>query len=252
MTHLITFFQGLPPELMMAIDYGAVIAILFALFRLFGREGLLLFIVLAIVLGNIEVLKATQLSCMDNPIALGTILFTCTYLATDILVEHYGPQAGTRAIGLGFAAVLMVSVLMTITIGIAPISCDPGQTHWIYLKAHQALETLFTPAPAILIASLISYGITQYLDVRIFNALKIKWNQKYLGLRSLISTLSTTFLDNVIFSVLAWKVLHPLMLSWGELWYTYIWGTYVLRLIVSFLNLPIIYLFKKKSTHELS
>jgi len=252
MNNLIIYFQSLPPELMMALDYGAAIAILYGLFRAFGREGLLLFIVMAIVLGNLEVLKATQLSCMENPIALGTILFTCTYLATDVLVEHYGPKAGIRAIGLGFAAILMVSILMTLTIGITPIACEPDHAHWLYLKAHQALETLFTPAPAILVASLTSYGITQYLDVRIFNGLKTRWNQKYLGLRSLISTLTTTFLDNVIFSVLAWKVLHPLMLSWGELWYTYIWGTYVLRLIISFLNLPIIYLFKKKSTHELS
>lgn len=246
MEALITLFHTFPPEVMMALNYGAAIALLYVFFKFFKKEGLLTFIILAIVLANMEVLKATQLSCMENPMALGTILFTCTYLATDILVEHFGPGAGKKAIYMSFAAVIMVTILMTITVGMRPIQCAPSDDLFPFLKAHYALETLFTPTPAILCASLISYVTTQYMDVRIFNFLKNRWHRKYLGLRTLIATLISTFFDSVIFSILAWKIFFALPISWTGLWHTYIWSAYILRILISIANVPIIYLFRRK------
>lgn len=239
---MIGLLQLLPAEASLLLLYLSSILLLFLFFRLFEKEGLMLFSVLAAIIPNIQVFRGVNLWLFDQPVAMGTILFTTSFLATDLLTEYYGPSEAQKAVWLSFFGMLMVSVVMILTIGTRPITgTDPALvTH--FNQGYEAMKFLFTPAPRLFFASLVAYLLSQYLDIYIFQKLKNQTHGRFLGLRSLISTLVATLVDNMVFSVIAWRILNPLPLDWPTLLITYGLGTYLLRALVTFLNLPWIYM----------
>ena len=68
------------------IIYGSVIAF----FKLFGKQGLYCFTVLATIAANIEVLIVIVAFGME--MTLGNVLFASTFLVTDIISELYGKK----------------------------------------------------------------------------------------------------------------------------------------------------------------
>ena len=74
----ITFLQSLPVEVVTGITYIFCILSLMFLVKCFKDAGAGLFLCLAVVCGNIQVLKAVNYSFLNNPVALGTIAFSLT------------------------------------------------------------------------------------------------------------------------------------------------------------------------------
>jgi uncharacterized integral membrane protein (TIGR00697 family) len=240
---IVTHLNGFPPEfvslLMMLAAFGGALALL----RLFGAWGLTAFVLIGVVGANIQVLKVVQFNVFPNPVALGTVLFTTTYLATDMLTEYYGPQTARRAIWLGFWILLLHNLFMLLTLGYRPLEAGGvGEEYAWALPNHGAMTTLFLPQPGLLLAGLTAYLISQHLDVAAFQWLRRRTHSKALWVRNLGSTLLSTFIDNVVFSVLAWVVFAPTPMPWQPLVFTYILGTYTARLIVALLNAPVMYL----------
>lgn len=239
---LIDFLQKGPPEfiwiLLLIISFASILFLL----RFFGENGLYLYIGIAIIAANIYVLKVVQFSIYPQPIALGTILFTSTYLCTDILAEYFGYHSARKGVYLGFVAMILMTLFMTLAIAFRPI--DPttaGDNFQWALENHYHIEALFSPAPTLLAAGLLAYLISQLNDLWSFLTIKKLTHGRYLWLRNIGSTLIATFIDNVIFSFLAWIILAKSPLPLKTVWYTYILGTYWLRAIVTLLSFPIIY-----------
>jgi uncharacterized integral membrane protein (TIGR00697 family) len=99
---------------------------------------------------------------------------------------------------------------------------------------------IFSPMPALFIASLVAYVTGQYADIFIFSKLKKIFAQKRLMLRSGISMACAAFLDNCVFSLLAWVVLAKEPVSLSSLWNTYIFITYIMRLAIAGLCIPLV------------
>lgn len=119
---IIATLQAGPPEfvwlLMLLVAFGAIVV----MGRLFGEAGLVAFVVIAIIGANIQVLKVVQFGVFGYPVALGTVLFASSFLATDILTEHYGRRAAQRAVLIGFASLALWTVIMILTLGFAPLT----------------------------------------------------------------------------------------------------------------------------------
>ena len=96
--------------------------VILILLKLFGEAGLYVYTVLAIIGANIQVLKIVDFPFFSNPIALGTILFSTTFLTTDILAEYYGEKFARRNILIGFISFLLMTIFMLFTIGFTPLS----------------------------------------------------------------------------------------------------------------------------------
>jgi len=224
------------PLLLCAIEYLIALGFLYAAIRLFGKIGVLVFIVLCIQIGNIQVLKATPI--FDTSMALGTILFTLSYMATDLLADVYGRKMAYQGIWLGFFGTLMICVFMVMTL------TYPSSHESFFNTNHLAMVQLFAPVPAILIASFAAYLISQSCDVLIFMRLKEKLLLNNLRLRFFISTALSVFLDNLIFSALAWHYLSYHPLPWSVILVTYIGGTYALRLVMTVVNLAFVQYFR--------
>ncbi len=246
LTRFIAWLQGLPPELlwvmMLVVCFGSVLL----LHRLFAEAGLYAYVVAAILGANVQVLKAVQFSVYPEPVALGTVTFASTFLATDILAERYGPKPARTAVLLGFSGYLVFTVAMVLTMGFAPLDAEQAGDHMAWAVAnHEHIVALFTPAPALFAAGMIAYLASQLHDVWLFDLLKRAFRGRSLWLRNNLSTAVSALIDNTLFSVLAWIVFAAEPLPVRTVIVTYILGTYWLRLLIAALDTPAIYLARR-------
>ena len=217
--------------IMLSFCFSSILVFL----KLFGYVGLYVYSALALIIGNIQVLKTVDFFYSPEPVALGTVLFASTFLCTDILSEHFGKEKARKNVLIGFAGFLFMTVIMLITIGFKPSTND-----W----AHDSLANVFTPMSRFFIASMIAYLASQYFDVWIYSTIKNITKNRYLWLRNNLSTILSSLVDNTIFSLLAWIILNPNPETLYNVIMIYIFGTYVLRILIAFVDTPFMYFSK--------
>ena len=232
---LTTILNSLSTELMWFIMLLFCFFSILIFLRIFGYIGIFIYSALAVIAGNIQVLKTVDFFYSPEPVALGTILFASTFLCTDILSEYYGKEKARMNILIGFSAFLFMTLLMVITIGFEPSDAD-----WV----QESLSNVFTPMTRFFIASMIAYLISQYFDVWLFNYLKQALSGKSLWLRNNLSTIISSLVDNTVFSIFAWILLNPEPVSVYNVIMIYILGTYLLRIFIALIDTPFIYIAK--------
>lgn len=231
---LVNWLQQYPPEILTIVQMVLCgLAILFMM-RLFGAVGLVVYSSMAVVISNLQVQTATKYSFFHEPVALGTVVFSSIFIVSGILTEYYGPAQARKSVWLSFTGFALMTGFMLLTAGFKPM-CG-------FYEAHQAICTLFLPAPALIVAGLIAYAAGQLNDIWIFSMLSRLTRGKLLWFRSFVATLIGAFLDNLIFSVLAWMIFSPQPLPWKTVFFTYVLGTYFLRILVAFIGIPFVYL----------
>lgn len=209
----------------------------------FGKVGVYIYIVVAVILSNLQVMKFGQFYWSSSPIALGTTVFASTFLATDILTEFYSAASARLSVTLGFLGFAFFSVLMMLHVAIPPVSEDMLKASQL-IDGHAAMEQLFTPMPILYVASIVSYFISERSDIAIYAMLKTQTNGRALWMRSLVAAAISAFLDTAVFSMIAWKLfaIHPI--SWSVLLYTYILGTFWPRVLIAITGIPVLYVLK--------
>lgn len=244
--YLITIMNSIQPEIIWLFMLGICFSTVLILNRLFGSAGLYVYIAVAIIGANIQVLKAVQFSFYSNPVALGTILFSSTFLATDLLAEQFGARAARQGVWLGFMAYLFFTLVMLLTLGFSPLTQAQAGTDMSWALPYQGhLTALFAPQLALFAAGMIAYLFSQLHDVWLFDKLKTLFAGRWLWLRNNVSTLLSALIDNTIFSILAWIVFAAEPLPLTTVIFTYILGTYWLRVFVAVLDTPFIYLARR-------
>tara|TARA_R100000027_G_scaffold42073_3_gene31412 strand:+ start:4540 stop:5304 length:765 start_codon:yes stop_codon:yes gene_type:complete len=243
---LLEQLQALPPEFIWISLLLTAFAVILALHRWFGPAGLYVYMAVAIIGGNLHVLKLTQFSVFPDPVALGTILFSTTFLCTDILTEYHGAAAARKGVILGFVGLVLFDLFLFAAIAFRPLDPSEGELGASAAAMQNHLEAIFLPAPGILIASLAAYLISQFNDIWVFSRLRTVTKGKHLWLRNNLSTWFSALVDSIVFSVLAFVVFAPEPVSWKPLIFTYILGTYGLRVLVAVLDSPVVYLARPK------
>jgi len=203
--------------------------------KLFGYVGLFIYSALAVIIGNIQVLKTVDFFYSPEPVALGTVLFASTFLCTDILSEHFDKDKARKNVLIGFISFSFMTIIMLITIGFKPSTND-----WV----QDSLVNVFTPMSRFFIASMIAYLASQYFDVWIYSTIKNLTKNRFLWLRNNLSTIISSLIDNTVFSLLAWIILNPNPETLYNVIMIYIFGTYILRIFIAFIDTPFMYLSK--------
>ncbi len=203
--------------------------------KLFSFAGLYVYSALAVIIGNIQVLKTVDFFYSPEPVALGTVLLASTFLCTDILSEHFGKDKAQKNVLIGFVSFLFITIVMLITIGFNPSASD-----WV----QGSLVNIFTPMSRFFIASMIAYLASQYFDVWIYSVIKNITTNKFLWLRNNLSTILSSLIDNTVFSILAWIILNPNPETFYNVIMIYIFGTYILRIFIALIDTPFMYLSK--------
>lgn len=213
------------------VIYGSLIV----MFKLFGKQGLYCFTVLATIAANIEVLIVVNAFGME--MTLGNVLFASTFLVTDIVSEIYGKKDAKRAVHIGIATSFIFMIL--------------SQWWMLYIPAESdfamgAIKTIFSNTPRLMITSMVVYAIVQEFDVWAYH----KWwkftekkcgdSKKYLWVRNNGSTMISQFLNNLLFTVGAFYGVHGM----DTLWRIVLSG-YVIFIVTSLADTPFVYIARK-------
>jgi len=199
-------------------------------YKLFGRAGLYGWIALIVILSNVQVLKTVDV--FGFVASAGNILYSTSFLVTDILSEIYGKKSATKAVWIGFFTLVATTIIMQLTLNFAPHISD-----W----ANEPLQTVFGFFPRVAFAGAVAYLISQMNDVRLYHYLKrIFPSPGAIWIRNNGSTMISQLLDTVIFCALAF---------WGVFESPVFWSImvtmYIMKLIVAVCDTPFIYLARK-------
>ncbi len=237
--------MNLSPELVLLLKFFLCGGLLLLCFRLTGLVGLYLYTGITVIASNVAVLKQVQFSFYPTSMAVGTVLFTSLFLCSDIINEYYGKRAALKAVLYGFLSYFLMTIFMMSVLAYGDAASSP--------ETHAAIQILFLPAPALFVSSLIAYFTSQYTDIFIFRFIRRQTGTAQLGLRTLLSSLIASFLDNAIFSFFAWYVFALNAATFSEIFWKYIFGTSILRVLLSFGNVGFIYLsrFCKPRSHDI-
>nr|WP_255700400.1 queuosine precursor transporter [Dethiosulfovibrio faecalis] len=200
-----------------------------AIYRLWGKQGLLCWIPVSVILANIQVVKMVSLFGITS--TLGNIVYASAFLVTDILSENHGKEDAKQAVYIGFFSLIAMTVIMNLALWFNPHPDDFAQG---------ALETIFKLMPRLALASFMAYGASQLHDVWAFHWWKERTGGRLLWLRNNLSTMVSQALDSVIFTLVAFYGTVPTGVL-GEI----VLSTYVLKFIVAACDTPFVYWARK-------
>jgi uncharacterized integral membrane protein (TIGR00697 family) len=205
-----TFFST-HQNLLWLFTVAADLSITLLLYRLFGKMGLYTIVILNVMLSNFQGPKLTVIFGMET--SLGVILYSGIYFATDLLSEKYGRKEGQRAVLLGFAASMILILVLYISLLFLPTQVPEHAK--LAENVHEAMKTLSNFTPLFVFGSLFAYLISQSFDVWVFHYLREKTQGKHLWLRNNLSPLSSQALDSVLYALVVWTPVYGLQTALG-------------------------------------
>lgn len=204
------------------------LAILFAYVR-FGRIGLYIWIPISTILANIQVVMLVDLFGFGT--TLGNILYAGGFLVTDILAENYGREYAKRAVKIGFFSLIVMTVIMQIAVNFTPSDVEEG------ILTFNGVKRIFDFMPRIVIASLISYWVSQSHDIWAYEKWRERFSEKkHIWIRNNMSTMVSQLIDNSLFTIIAFWGVYP-----KEVLLEIFITTYFMKFIVAVFDTPFVY-----------
>jgi len=155
------------------------------------------------------------------------IIFAVTFLITDIVNEKFGRAATHRMIFVTFITQIALIVFIWVSsTGLPPAPFWSGQESW---------STVFGLVPRIILASWVTFLISENMDAWLFERFYVMTKGKHLWARNVFSTVPSLTVDTVIFVTLAFAGTDiPL----GSVMV----GQFVTKYAVAIINIPFMYL----------
>ena len=193
-----------------------------------GKQWLIATIVMNLILVSTFGSKLITIFGFDTSVA--NIFYASIFIATDILTEHHGKKEGYRSIWIGF-----LCLFGFVAFGQVILQFDGIEQ---VAAVSESMDTLFSAVLRISIASFIAYAIAQSFDIWFFHwIMKKTGKDRLLWFRNCGSTLTSQFIDSVIFFPLAFIGIVPLPILINII----ITG-YILKSMVAFFDTPFIYM----------
>lgn len=209
--------------------FGMVIlnfAFVLLMYRFGGMQGLLIWVPIAAITANIQVVKAIEVFGLQA--TLGNAVYATSFLVTDILSENYGKRVARKAVWYGFVSLVALVVLMNLALLFRPSDAD---------FTHEHLVAIFTILPQITLASFAAFVVSQLHDVWAYAF----WRRVFPGahqiwLRNNLSTIVSQLIDSAIFTVAAFAGVFP-----AAVLIEIFISTYLLKVLVAAADTPLVY-----------
>lgn len=179
-----------------------------------------------LILANIVAVKLVSIGEFAI-LPAAVVIYIFTYPIIDVIVEVYGKEQAKQTVRAGLITQVIALVFISITVALPSASFWQGQT---------SFETILNGSLRVIAASLISYFISQNLDVYVFDRLKKKHGTKKLWLRNNASTMVSQLLDTSIFITIAFAGTVPTAVLFGM-----IATQYVVKFFATIATTPLVY-----------
>ena len=124
----------------------------------------------------------------------GAFLYPLTFLIVDVLNESYGLRLARRAIFFAFVSNALIIAMLSVTTYL------PGLSDW---KLDEPYNQVIGHLSSVLIASLISFLVSEYVNTYLLCKIKELTNSRFLFLRVFLSTFIAVIIDSFLFCFLA-------------------------------------------------
>lgn len=155
------------------------------------------------------------------------LVFSVTFLLTDIVNEKFGSRETQRMIFIAFLSQVVTVFFLWAGSLISPAPFWELQSSW---------DSIYSMVPRITIASWIAFLISGNLDAYIFDLFKRVTKGRKLWARNIISSLPSLALDSFIFVPIAFWGVMPI--------WQMITGQIIIKWLVGVLNIPFMYINK--------
>jgi uncharacterized integral membrane protein (TIGR00697 family) len=168
----------------------ALLIVCFALGALkLGKEALMTWVAVQALIANLFVLKQLNLFGLDvtasDAFAIGSLL------GLNFLQEYFSKEDANKATWICFFFMVFFAFVSQIHLLYQPNLYDTSQA---------AFQTILSPSPRLLIASMSVFFVVQQFDIRFFAFLKKMLPQTRFAFRAAIALVFSQFLDTVLFS----------------------------------------------------
>ncbi|MCD6414447.1 MAG: queuosine precursor transporter [Candidatus Diapherotrites archaeon] len=180
-----------------------------------------------VVIANIIAGKMIMIGPFMVPAAV--LVYSTTFLITDILSEKWSEKEARKAVWAGFLAniILVVAIAIAVSWPVAKGS----------IVSQETFNAVFNLTPRVVLASMIAYLVSQNHDVWAFNWWKKKTRGKYLWLRNNASTIVSQGIDSFLFISIAFYGLMS-----NDILLTVIAGQWIVKVAIAILDTPFCYL----------
>lgn len=187
-----------------------------------------------IILSEIVAVKIVQYDLGGTAIfaPAAVLIFSVTFLLTDIVNEKFGRRETHKMILITFFCLL----LMLLFIHLATIL--PGAPFW---GSEKSWADIFTLVPRITIASLTAYLISENFDAWSYAKLREKVGRR-LWVRNAFSSIPSLGIDTVIFITLAFYGVPGINI------FLLMQGQFVLKWLTAIVDIPFMYIARWRIT----
>jgi hypothetical protein len=170
-------------------------------------------------------ISVIQLYIINVNVPTGIIVFSVTFLITDIVNEKFGRKKTQTMILVSFVSQIAMMFFFFIGARTEPASFWKLQDAWV---------EIFNFVPRITVASWCAFIVSENLDAYVFSFVKEITKGKHLWMRNGFSSIPALAVDSLIFVPLAFGGKLPI---WDV-----IFGQIILKWIIGVINIPFMYI----------
>jgi queuosine precursor transporter len=160
------------------------------------------------ILANLFVLK--QIDLFSLHVTSADVFIVGISLGLNLIQDQFDQKTAQKTIWLSFWGLLVYTILSEFQIWYLPNSLDSSHVHFV---------NLLSIAPRLTIASLISYLISQTIDVKLYAYLKNQSFTRFNFIKNYSSIAVSQLADTIIFSVIGlsglnYNLFHIILFSY--------------------------------------
>lgn len=196
-----------------------------------GVEWLFGTIILNLVL--VGVFGTKLISVFGLVTNVGNVFYACVFFATYFLLERHNKRIGFKTIWFGVVFVLFFIMASQLTVRFEGLPLSE--------TINNATTIIFAFSPRIVFGSLIAYVFGQYINILIYEQIKVWTHGKFLWLRVNGANIASQLVDSLLFfSIVFFDLPGPILLQ------TILVG-WLIKTVVVALGTPLLYFDSKIS-----
>jgi len=147
-----------------------------------------------------ELLGSKFITIFGVATSVGILSLPFTFVINDIVTEVVGKERARNFVRSGLYVLAFLFLFVLIARELPPAG---------FYKNDEIYRNVFGNSLRIIIASLTAFAVSEFTDVYIFNAMKKKWGQKLLWLRTNLSNFLGQLIDTTVFIFIAFYLVTP-------------------------------------------
>ena len=127
--------------------------------------------------------------------SVGIFFIPIIYSLNDMLTEVYGPKTARSMVRLGMGIIALIVISSFLFTSLPPATR--------FISQNSAYQGIFGVSMRIALASLIAFGVGDFLDIYIFTKIRKAFGQRRLWLRNNASNIISEAIDTILFMTIA-------------------------------------------------